>query len=405
MLKVMAAFAPSAAPVKNYHLELLTLIAQEAAAARGGAQVADGSMQLVLDVLQSIADARMPTGDAAEPPVDLSEDQFRGLVSKLKAKLVFGNLGPRSLKEPFNGNHVAFVHGMSVMMEDLALVVPDLPGRSLGQHCVCLTDQAQLEVRGCVFFSPNAFCVVAGSGAHCHLIDCCFVPDKERGASAGVIVEGNSHLVAERCLFLRCQNVAVEVRSAGSTAHLTGCKFIKCKKQAALLHNGGKALVMEACLIERCGNLPMDYLLVALCGTAQLHKCSFVNNRSGAVVVLRDGGQSAPVLGMRNCVLQGNMSGVTFGFGEGGSSSSSNSGGSGILVNNKITDNAGFGINIISVAPNQQVQLIGNVFRGKGPNFGRGKADIGMLLNVQDQVSDSHLSLQTLWIQPPLIHS
>eukprot|EP00798_Chlamydomonas_sp_ICE-L_P007340 gene7340-461_t len=84
MLKVMAAFAPSVAPVKNYHLELLTLLAQDAAAARGGACVADGSMQLVLDVLQSIADDKMPTASAAETEFDLSEDQFRGLVSKLK---------------------------------------------------------------------------------------------------------------------------------------------------------------------------------------------------------------------------------------------------------------------------------------------------------------------------------
>eukprot|EP00798_Chlamydomonas_sp_ICE-L_P007563 gene7563-715_t len=85
MLKVMATFAPGAAPVKNYHLELLTLLAQDAAAARGGALVADGSMQLVLDVLQSIADDKMPTAGASETQVDLSEDQFGGLVSGLKS--------------------------------------------------------------------------------------------------------------------------------------------------------------------------------------------------------------------------------------------------------------------------------------------------------------------------------
>eukprot|EP00798_Chlamydomonas_sp_ICE-L_P007571 gene7571-724_t len=84
MLKVMAACAQSAAPVKNYHLELLTLLAQEAAAARGATHVADGSMQLVLDVLQSIADDKMPTDNAAERQVNLSEEQFRGLVSRLK---------------------------------------------------------------------------------------------------------------------------------------------------------------------------------------------------------------------------------------------------------------------------------------------------------------------------------
>eukprot|EP00798_Chlamydomonas_sp_ICE-L_P007579 gene7579-733_t len=390
MIKVMATFAPSAAPFKNYHLELLTLLAQAAAAARGGARVADGSMQLVLDVLQSVTDDKMPTAGAAEKQVDLSEDEFRGLVSGLKVTLVFGHPGPGSRRHPANSNHVASVHSMSVVMEDLALVVPDLPGISLGLHCINLNNQAQLEARGCVFSSPNASCIGAEGGSHCHLIDCCFGPGKERGASErGVILEGSSRLVAERCLFLRCHKVAAEVRGAGSTAHFKGCTFCKCKKQAVMLHSDGKELVMEDCLIERCGNLPTDFLLVAYCGRAQLHKCSFVNNKSGAVLMQCDIGQSAPVLDMRECILKGNMSGVTFGFGEGGSCS----GGSGILVNNQITDHASLGISIEVVTPNQQVQLIDNVFRGNGLNAGQGKLDVFMFQNVQGQRSVYFLAM------------
>eukprot|EP00798_Chlamydomonas_sp_ICE-L_P007573 gene7573-727_t len=95
-----------------------------------------------------------------------------------------------------------------------------------------------------------------------------------------------------------------------------------------------------------------------------------------------DNRHSAPELDMRECILKGNMSGVTFGFGEGARFS----GGSGILVNNQITDHASFGISIQDVAPNQQVQLIRNVFQDNGPYLGRGKIDIFMLQNVQDQV-------------------
>eukprot|EP00798_Chlamydomonas_sp_ICE-L_P016803 gene16803-23083_t len=87
MLKVMASYALLAAPVKNYHLELLTLLSQEAAAARGGAHVGDGSMQLVVDVLQAIADDRMPTASAAKTENDLTKDEFTGLVTKLKGGL------------------------------------------------------------------------------------------------------------------------------------------------------------------------------------------------------------------------------------------------------------------------------------------------------------------------------
>eukprot|EP00798_Chlamydomonas_sp_ICE-L_P024048 gene24048-9623_t len=382
MLKVMAAFAPSAT-VKNYHLELLTLLAQGAAAARGGARVADGSMQLVLDVLQSMADDEMPASGAAETQVNLSEDQFRDLVSKLKVKLVFGYPGVGSPRRPVNSSNVVSVHGLSVMMEDLALAVPDLPGISLGQNCIFLTSEARLEARGCIFSSPNAICIGAGSRSQCHVTDCCFGPDKERGASAGVVVEGSSYLVAERCLFMRCHKVAVEVRRAGSTAHLRGCKFIKCQKQAAVLHSGSKELVMEDCLIERGGNLPKENLLVAYCGTARLHKCCFVNNRSGAVELQCGSGQSAPVLDMKDCILKGNMSGVAFALGEGGSSGG---GSSGILVNNQITDNADFGVNIPSVAPNQQIHLIGNVFRGNGPTISQGKKDIVIFPDVKHQV-------------------
>eukprot|EP00798_Chlamydomonas_sp_ICE-L_P007576 gene7576-730_t len=381
MVKVMATCAQIAAPVKNYHLELLTLLAQEAAAARGGARVADDSMQLVLDVLQSIADDKMPTTGAAETQADLSKDQFRGLVSGLKVTLVYGNLAPGSLKRPFYSNHLAVVVGMSVVMEDLTFVVPDLPGVTAG-HCIYLINQAQLYARGCNFSSPKYPCIGAGSGAHCRLIDCCFGPDKERGASAGVVVEGSSNLVAERCLFLRCREAAVEVRGA-SRGQLKGCKFIKCQKQAVMLYNGGKELVMEDCLIERCGDLTMHHLLLVACGTAQLHKCSFLSNKIDVVMVQCDNQQSAPEVDMRECILKGNMSGVTFGFDEGGRINS----GSGILVNNQITDHASYGISIQDVAPNQQVKLIGNVFQDNGPNFGLGKIDILMFQNVQDQVA------------------
>eukprot|EP00798_Chlamydomonas_sp_ICE-L_P014311 gene14311-20293_t len=412
ILKVMADH--SAASVKNYHLELLTLLAQDAAAARGGAQVADGSMQLVLDVLQSIADDKMPMANAAETRTDLNKDQFIGLVSKLKVSsdkdptfakvssdkgptfakvssdkgptfakvtLVYGHPGPGSRKLPFSP-HLAIVVGMSVVMEDLALVVPDSPGVSAG-HCVCLSKQAQLEARGCVFSSPKAPCIGAGGvgGAHCRLIDCCFGPDKERGASAGVVVQDGSNLVAERCLFLRCREPAVEVR-AGSRAPIKGCKFIKCQKQAVMLYNGGKELVMEDCLIERCGNNTVHQVLMVACGTAQLHKCSFVSNRIDAVVVQRDNQHSAPVLDIREWILKGNMAGVNFVCGKG----PSGSGGSGILVNNQITGNASFGLCIQGVAPNLQVQLIGNVFQGNGSNIAQGKVDIVMFQNVKDQV-------------------
>eukprot|EP00798_Chlamydomonas_sp_ICE-L_P012381 gene12381-15573_t len=65
-----------AAPVKSYHLELLTQLAQEAAAASGAAHVADGSMQLVLDVLQALADDKMPVRASADDnmPVQASAD-------------------------------------------------------------------------------------------------------------------------------------------------------------------------------------------------------------------------------------------------------------------------------------------------------------------------------------------
>eukprot|EP00798_Chlamydomonas_sp_ICE-L_P021737 gene21737-28759_t len=383
MLKVMAAFAQSAAPVKSYHLELLTLLAQDAAAEQGLAHLADGSMQLVLDVLQSIAEEKMPTASAAETQAGLSKDQFGGLVSRLKVTLVFGNLRPESLKRPFISNHLAVVVGMSVVMEDLDLVVPDLPGLTDG-HCVYLTNQAQFYARGCIFSSPNYPCIGAEGGAHCRLIDCCFGPDKKRSASAGIVVHGSSNLVAERCLFLRCRQAAVEVRGVGSRGQLKGCKFIKCQKQAVMLYSSGEELVMEDCLIERCGNLTMHHLLLVACGTAQLHKCSFVSNKSDAVMVQCGNRQSSPVLDMRECILKGNMSGVTFGFGFGEGNSSS--GGSGILVNNQITDHANLGLCIQVVAPNQQVKLIGNVFQGNGPNSGQGKTDIVMLQDVQDQV-------------------
>eukprot|EP00798_Chlamydomonas_sp_ICE-L_P007572 gene7572-725_t len=260
---------------------------------------------------------------------------------------------------------------MSVVLEDLTLAVPHVIGMDTGHHCIYLANKAELKARGCVFFSPNAPCIAVGKETNCHLIDCCFGPDKERSASSGVIMEGRSNLVAERCLFLRCRGVAVEVRGAGSAAHLKGCKFVKCKKQAVILHNGGKELFMEDCLIEHCGNLLTDYLLVAYCGTAQLYKCSFVNNKSSAVLVQCDIGQSAPVLDMRECILEGNISGVTFGIGEGDSSS----GGSGILVNNQITDHAQVGLTIHKVAPNRKVEIVDNIFRGNGPNAGQGNSD------------------------------
>eukprot|EP00798_Chlamydomonas_sp_ICE-L_P007564 gene7564-717_t len=382
MLKVMATFAPGAAPVKNYHLELLTLLAQDAAAARGGALVADGSMQLVLDVLQSIADDKMPTAGASETQVDLSEDQFGGLVSGLKVTLLYGYPGPGSLKRPFSSPHLVFVIGMSVMLEDLALVVPDLPGVSLGHQCIYLTSKSQLQARGCVFSSPNAPCIGIGdSGTRGRLIDCCFGPDKERRVSAGIVVYDRSNLVAERCLFQRCRAAAVEVRGTGSRARLKGCKFLKCKKQAVMLYADGKELIMENCLIQHCGDT-IHHLLLVACGTAQLRKCSYVNNNnSEAVMVQRDNGQSAPVLDMQECILEGNMSGVTFGLGVDGIS-----GGSGIIVNNQFTDHAQLGLSIHAVAPNQKVQLIDNVFRRNGPNAGQGKRDILMAQKVKDQV-------------------
>eukprot|EP00798_Chlamydomonas_sp_ICE-L_P003527 gene3529-13592_t len=452
----MAAKAHSAAPVKNYHLELLTLLAQDAAAARGGPYVADGSMQLVLDVLQSLVDEKMPQRGVAELQTDLSEDQFGVLVSRLKnpgsepetgpgrkarkdpenpgsepvtgpgrkartdpeipgsepvtgpgrkartdpenpgsvpetgpgsksvpasVTLVYGHPGPGSFGCPYRSNHLADVAGMSVVMEDLALAVPDIPGWSGGQ-CISLTRQAQLEARGCIFSSPNAPCIGAESGSHCHLIDCCFGPDKERGASAGVIVESSSGLVAERCLFQRCREAAVEVRSAGSRAQLKECNFIKCKKQAVMLYAGGEELVMKNCVIDPCGDMTLHHLLLVACGTARLCKCSFVNNKCDAVVVQCDSQQSAPVLDMRECVLKGNMSGVMFGSGRGVSSS----GGIGILVDNQITDNASFGLSIRDVEPNRQIQLIGNNFCGNGPNIGQRKMDVILLKNVHDHV-------------------
>eukprot|EP00798_Chlamydomonas_sp_ICE-L_P007580 gene7580-734_t len=382
VLKVMAAFAQSAAPVKNYHLELLTLLAQDAAVARGGARVADGSMQLVQDVLQSIADGKMPTSSAAESHIDLSEDQFGGLVSKLKVTLLYGHPGPGSLKRPFNSDHLVFVIGMSVLLENLALVVPDLPGVSFGHHCIYLIAKAQLQARGCVFSSPNAPCIGIGdSGTHCRLIDCCFGPDKERGASAGVVVADSSNLVAERCLFQRCREGAVEVRGTGSTACLKGCKFIKCKKRAIVLYAGGKELEMDDCLIQHCGDTKHSLLHVA-CGTAKLCKCSFVNNNNSAAVMVQcEDGQSAPVLDMRECILKGNMNGVSFGFGLDGIS-----GGSGILVNNQITDHALLGLSVNMVAPYQTVKLIDNVFRGNGTNAVKEKMDICVVKNVEGQV-------------------
>eukprot|EP00798_Chlamydomonas_sp_ICE-L_P012382 gene12382-15574_t len=150
---------------------------------------------------------------------------------------------------------------------------------------------------------------------------------------------------------------AVEVRGASSRAHLRDCKFNKCKQQAVVSYNGGKKLVMEGCLIERCGDLTIH----------SLAQC--------------DVGQKAPVLVMRECTLKGNLSGVMFGLGEGGSS-----GGSGILANNQILDHAGVGVSICAVAPNLQVQLLDNVCHGNGPNIGQGRSDICLFQDVQDQV-------------------
>eukprot|EP00798_Chlamydomonas_sp_ICE-L_P020240 gene20240-26991_t len=199
ILKVMAALAHSAASVKNYYLELLTLLAQEAAAARGGPRLADGSMQLVLDVLQSIADDKMPTSGAAESQIHLCEDQFEDLVSKLKVTLVYGHPGQGS-RQPFNGDNLVSIIGMSVLIDNLALALPNLPGVSLGRHCIFLSVGAQLQARGCVFSSPNAPRIaMQGSGTRCRLIDCCFGPDKERNAAVGILVHDSSNLVAERC--------------------------------------------------------------------------------------------------------------------------------------------------------------------------------------------------------------
>eukprot|EP00798_Chlamydomonas_sp_ICE-L_P004203 gene4202-14307_t len=381
ILKVMAY---NAAPVKNYHLELLTLLAQEAAPEHGGTRVADGSMQLVLDVLQSIADDKMPTSGAAETQVDLSEAEFDVLVSKLKVTLVYGHSG-RGSSQPSTSNNLVLLIGMSVMMEDLAFALPDLPGIRLGQHCIYIAEKAQLQARGCVISSPHSpSIVVSGSGTRCHLIDCCFRPNKERSAASGVLVDDSSNLVAVRCLFQRCRVYAVEVRSTGSRAHLKGCKFLKCLKQAVMLYDGGKELKMEECLIERCGDLPIYHLLLVACGTAQLRKCSFVNNKCDAVVVQCDNHdrQSAPVLDMRECILKGNMSGVIFGF----SDDRGSGGGSGVLVNNKITDNSSFGVRIHDVAHNRQIQLIGNDFCGNGPNLGLRKMDVILLKGVHDHV-------------------
>eukprot|EP00798_Chlamydomonas_sp_ICE-L_P007343 gene7343-464_t len=138
---------------------------------------------------------------------------------------------------------------------------------------------------------------------------------------------------------------------------------------------------MENCLIERCGDMTVHSILLVACGSTKLDKCSFINNKSDAVVVQCDNRQSAPELGMRECILKGNMSGVIFGFGivEG------SGGGSGILFKNQITDNASFGLSISAVAPNQQIHLMGNVFRGNGLN-GEEEREV-VLQNVQDQRS------------------
>eukprot|EP00798_Chlamydomonas_sp_ICE-L_P018401 gene18401-24872_t len=271
---------------------------------------------------------------------------------------------------------------MSVVMEDLALELPYLPGMSDGNHCISVARQAQLQVRGCVFSSPHSPCIgINDRGTCCRLVDCSFGPDKERTASAAIIVDDSSDVVADRCRFLRCSKAAVEVRSAGSRAHLRECKFIKCKQQAVVLYNGGEGLVMEDCLIKRCGDSTIHSLAQVGCGTAHLLRCSFVDNRSDAVMVQCDVGQKAPVLVMRECTLKGNLSGVMFGLGEGESS-----GGSGILANNQIVDNAGAGVTICAVAPNLEVQLLDNVCHGNGPNIGQGRSDIFLFQDVQDQV-------------------
>eukprot|EP00798_Chlamydomonas_sp_ICE-L_P007342 gene7342-463_t len=111
--KILKVMALSAASVKNFHLELLTLLAQEAAAARGGPCLADGSMQLVLDVLQSIADDKMPTSGAAESQIHLSEDQFGVLVSRLKVcahvSMFVCTVSRRGVKPKFIGANQANV--------------------------------------------------------------------------------------------------------------------------------------------------------------------------------------------------------------------------------------------------------------------------------------------------------
>eukprot|EP00798_Chlamydomonas_sp_ICE-L_P007493 gene7493-639_t len=380
MLKVMASHALLPVQVKNYHLELLTLLCQEAAAARGGAHVADGSMQLVVDVLQAIADDRMPTAVAAENENDLTKDEFASLVTKLKVTLVYGQPRPGPFQRDFSSNHIAIVTGMSVVMEDLALVVPHLLDNDT-YHCIFLTDQAQLRACGCVFSSPTSPCIALNdSGTRCSLADCCFGPDKERAASAGVIVDNSACLKAERCQFLRCSEAAVEVRAAGSKAQLKACTFTKCKKQAVVLYSGGEELVMEDCVIENCGAGVMNGLVQVACGKARLRKCSLVNNKTDGVVVQSESRQNTPVLDMSDCKLTGNSTGVLFGFGIGGGG-----GGSGVLDSNVITNNATVGLVINEVAPDQVVHLSGNVFRSNGSTL-FGQVDVQMFQNVKDQV-------------------
>eukprot|EP00798_Chlamydomonas_sp_ICE-L_P007503 gene7503-649_t len=498
MLKVMASHALLPVPVKNYHLELLTLLSQEAAAARGGAHVADGSMQLVVDVLQAIADDRMPTAVAAETENDLTKDQFASLVRVSKGgagdliahdtesetepgaatrvaergselgsmtetesahgstaatgdpithkteseaeagsmhgdmdgdrlfpdvlahgskaargdpnthktesevdpgslhrdmdgdrlfpglhahvTLIYGQSRPGPFQRHFSSNHIAIVTGISVVMEDLALVVPHLLDSDT-YHCIFLTDQAQLRACGCVFSSPTSPCIaINDSGTRCSLADCWFGPDKERAASAGIVVDNSAYLKAERCQFLRCCEAAVEVRGAGSKAQLKACTFTKCKKQAVVLYSGGEELVMEDCVIENCGDAVMRGLVQVACGKARLRKCSLVNNKTDGVVVQSESRQNAPVLDMSDCKLTGNSTGVLFGFGIGGGG-----GGSGVLDNNVITNNGTVGLIINEVAPNQLVHLSSNVFRSNGPTL-LGAVDVQMFQNVKDQV-------------------
>eukprot|EP00798_Chlamydomonas_sp_ICE-L_P016802 gene16802-23081_t len=269
---------------------------------------------------------------------------------------------------------------MSVVMEDLVLVVPFFPD-SDPHHCILLMDQAQLQARGCVFSSPTSPCIAIGdSGTCCSLSDCCFGPDKERAVSAGVLVDNSAYIKAERCQFLRCCEVAVEVRSAGSEAHLKACTFTKCKKQAVLLHSGGEGLFMEDCMIENCGDTVTNGLVHVACGKARLRKCSLVNNKTDGVVVQSESRQNAPVLDMSDCKLTGNSTGVLFGFGTGGGG-----GGSGVLDNNEITDNGTVGLIINEVAPDQVVHLSRNMFRGNGSTL-LGQVDVLMFENVKDQV-------------------